>query len=161
MRCWPAQAVRFPPALPSILPPWRPPRAKWGLRALAALLMAVSGQAYRPRFEALERLFDALAGRNLGKRRRHPCTAAVSPRPPAAMLGNFRGDTLLIEPEKTRKTAKSAGPQGGTNLKPHRPSRLLRRSSKTLNLLMAGITLQTPYLMHGWATGFFGLVFAE
>jgi tRNA(Ile)-lysidine synthase len=31
-----------------------------GLRALASVLMAVSGQAYRPRFEALERLFDAL-----------------------------------------------------------------------------------------------------
>jgi tRNA(Ile)-lysidine synthase len=31
-----------------------------GLRALASVLMAVSGQAYRPRFDALERLFDAL-----------------------------------------------------------------------------------------------------
>ena len=31
-----------------------------GLRALASVLMAVSGQAYRPRFDSLERLFDAL-----------------------------------------------------------------------------------------------------
>jgi len=33
-----------------------------GLRALAWVLMAVSGQPYRPRFESLERLFDALTG---------------------------------------------------------------------------------------------------
>ena len=32
-----------------------------GLRALAGVLMAVSDQAYRPRFDSLERLFDALA----------------------------------------------------------------------------------------------------
>lgn len=35
-----------------------------GLRALASVLMAVSGQAYRPRFDSLERLFDALARAN-------------------------------------------------------------------------------------------------
>lgn len=33
-----------------------------GLRALAQVLMTVSGQAYRPRFDSLERLFDALSG---------------------------------------------------------------------------------------------------
>ena len=38
-----------------------------GLRALAALLMAVSGEGYRPRFEALERLFDSIGSGNLGK----------------------------------------------------------------------------------------------
>jgi tRNA(Ile)-lysidine synthase len=32
-----------------------------GLRALASVLMTVSGQSYRPRFESLERLFDALS----------------------------------------------------------------------------------------------------
>lgn len=37
-----------------------------GLRALAAVLMAVSGAAYRPRFEALERLFDRIAAGKLG-----------------------------------------------------------------------------------------------
>jgi tRNA(Ile)-lysidine synthase len=31
-----------------------------GLRALSAILMRVSGQAYRPRFERLEHLYDAL-----------------------------------------------------------------------------------------------------
>ena len=39
-----------------------------GLRALAAVLMAVSGQAYRPRFESLERLFDPIGGAPLGAR---------------------------------------------------------------------------------------------
>jgi tRNA(Ile)-lysidine synthase len=37
-----------------------------GLRALAAVLMSVSGAAYRPRFEALERLFDRIAAGALG-----------------------------------------------------------------------------------------------
>ena len=50
-----------------------------GLRALAALLMAVSGEAYRPRFERLERLFDARAG-TLG-RRRHPAWLPCCPAP--------------------------------------------------------------------------------
>src|SRR6185312_16781623 len=38
-----------------------------GLRALAALLMVVSGEGYRPRFEALERLFDSIANGQLGR----------------------------------------------------------------------------------------------
>ena len=38
-----------------------------GLRALAAVLMAVSGAPYRPRFEALERLFDTITGGTLGR----------------------------------------------------------------------------------------------
>src|SRR6185312_1547355 len=38
-----------------------------GLRALAKLLMAVSGQPYRPRFERLERLFDLIAEGGLGR----------------------------------------------------------------------------------------------
>ena len=37
-----------------------------GLRVLAALLRAVSGAPYRPRFEALERLFDRLVTGTLG-----------------------------------------------------------------------------------------------
>ncbi len=38
-----------------------------GLRALASVLMTVSGQPYRPRFERLERLFDRIADGGLGK----------------------------------------------------------------------------------------------
>jgi len=37
------------------------------LRALARILMGVSGQAYRPRFESLERLFDRIAQGSLGR----------------------------------------------------------------------------------------------
>jgi tRNA(Ile)-lysidine synthase len=37
-----------------------------GLRALAAVLMTVSRASYRPRFEALERLFDKIAAGELG-----------------------------------------------------------------------------------------------
>jgi tRNA(Ile)-lysidine synthase len=36
-----------------------------GLRALASVLMAVGGEAYRPRFESLERLFDRILGKQL------------------------------------------------------------------------------------------------
>jgi tRNA(Ile)-lysidine synthase len=37
-----------------------------GLRALAAVLMEVSGQAYRPRFDALERLYQRIVRNELG-----------------------------------------------------------------------------------------------
>jgi len=37
-----------------------------GLRALVRLLMGISGAQYRPRFEALERLFDRVCGGSLG-----------------------------------------------------------------------------------------------
>ena len=76
-----------------------------GLRALAALLMAVGGQAYRPRFEALERLFDAMAAGTLGSGvTLHGCRIA----PPGRGSRDFRAQTLLIQPEKPRKTGKSA-----------------------------------------------------
>ena len=52
-----------------------------GLRALAALLMAVSGAAYRPRFEALESLFDRIAA-GAGWAAAPPCMAAVLARAP-------------------------------------------------------------------------------
>jgi tRNA(Ile)-lysidine synthase len=75
-----------------------------GLRALAALLMAAGGQAYRPRFDSLERLFDRIAGGTLGAGvTLHGChirPAARSGRAKAAHL-------LLVEPEKPRKTAAS------------------------------------------------------
>jgi tRNA(Ile)-lysidine synthase len=52
-----------------------------GLRALAALLMAVSGEGYRPRFEALERLFDSIGSGELGKGATlHGCRLFPAPR---------------------------------------------------------------------------------
>ncbi len=79
-----------------------------GLRALARLLMAVSGQAYRPRFERLERLFDSLdrigAGRTL-----HGCRIAPS-------RAGFGPTTLVISRENRRveaKTGHASGRGGG------------------------------------------------
>ncbi len=72
-----------------------------GLRALAGVLMTVSGQAYRPRFEALERLFDRMAAGTVGKGANlHGCHIG-----PAAKTGaQF---ALLVRPENPRKTAGS------------------------------------------------------
>lgn len=69
-----------------------------GLRALAWVLMAVSGQAYRPRFDSLERLFDALV--TAGPRTSatlHGCHIG-----PAAK--NFAPFSLLVRREGPRKT---------------------------------------------------------
>jgi tRNA(Ile)-lysidine synthase len=76
-----------------------------GLRALAAVLMAVSGQPYRPRFEALERLFDRLAAGTLGRGvTLHGCHIGPVPR----SRPQFPAGTLLVVPENPRKTASSA-----------------------------------------------------
>ena len=76
-----------------------------GLRALAAVLMAVSGQPYRPRFEALERLFDRLAAGTLGRGvTLHGCHIGPVPR----SRQQFPAGALLVVPENPRKTASSA-----------------------------------------------------
>jgi tRNA(Ile)-lysidine synthase len=72
-----------------------------GLRSLATLLMAVSGQAYRPRFEALERLFDRLAGGGLaGGATLHGCRLAPAPR----RWRHFGPQTLVLTPEGSRRS---------------------------------------------------------
>jgi tRNA(Ile)-lysidine synthase len=77
-----------------------------GLRALARLLMIVSGQAYRPRFERLERLFDRLAAGNIGGGcTLHGCRLFVVPK----KEGAFGAGTLAIVPENV--------PQGGKRTK--------------------------------------------
>ena len=56
-----------------------------GLRALAAVLTRVSGEAYRPRFERLERLFDSIRDGTLGGGATlHGCIVAPAPRHLAA-----------------------------------------------------------------------------
>jgi tRNA(Ile)-lysidine synthase len=73
-----------------------------GLRALAALLMAVSGQAYRPRFERLERLFNAIAQGKIGAGRTlHGCRIAPLPRQKTADSAHI----LLIARESARTPA--------------------------------------------------------
>jgi tRNA(Ile)-lysidine synthase len=68
-----------------------------GLRALAAVLGRVSGQGYRPRFERLERLFDALTkakGRFPGATL-HGCRVTTSPR----RFKDFGEETLRVTKE--------------------------------------------------------------
>lgn len=72
-----------------------------GLRALAAVLMAVSGQAYRPRFDALERLYQRIVSNALGGGcTLHGCRIA----PLRRRNVNF---AVLVKPESPRKTAGS------------------------------------------------------
>ena len=74
-----------------------------GLRALAALLMAVSGEPYRPRFEALERLFDQVTAANFGGGATlHGCKLYPAAR--AAQL--FGPETIVLTKESSRKAAK-------------------------------------------------------
>ena len=74
-----------------------------GLRALAALLMAVSGEAYRPRFEALERLFDRLIQGSLGKGATlHGCRLYPAPR----LAQIFGPKTLVLAKESSRTAPK-------------------------------------------------------
>ena len=78
-----------------------------GLRALAQMLMIVSGHAYRPRFERLERLFDRLASGAIGGGcTLHGCRLFVVPK----QDGAFGAGTLAIVPENVpqgRKSSKS------------------------------------------------------
>ncbi len=75
-----------------------------GLRALAAILSRVSGEAYRPRFERLERLFDSLlAGTLGGGATLHGCRIGPAPRTEAV----FGSATLTITREKGRSGAHS------------------------------------------------------
>jgi tRNA(Ile)-lysidine synthase len=76
-----------------------------GLRALSAVLMAVSGQPYRPRFEGLERLFDRIGTGELGAGATlHGCH--ISPAPKAYRAGTAA--LLLVRRENPRKTGSSA-----------------------------------------------------
>jgi tRNA(Ile)-lysidine synthase len=70
-----------------------------GLRGLAALLMAVSGEPYRPRFEALERLFDSIGSGELGRGATlHGCRLF----PAARAAQAFGAKTLVLARESSR-----------------------------------------------------------
>jgi tRNA(Ile)-lysidine synthase len=71
-----------------------------GLRALAALLQRVSGQGYRPRFAALERLHGQIAGGTLGG---GATLSGCVLRPAPARERIFGPATLKMTPEKGRK----------------------------------------------------------
>ena len=74
-----------------------------GLRSLASVLMAVGGQAYRPRFESLERLFDQITGAGLaGGTTLHGCHI----RPAGRASAPFSLAVVLENPRKTGSSLK-------------------------------------------------------
>jgi len=67
-----------------------------GLRALAQLLMIVSGQSYRPRFERLERLFERVCAQDIGRGvTLHGCKLATA----LPNEGAFGVGTLVVSRE--------------------------------------------------------------
>jgi tRNA(Ile)-lysidine synthase len=82
--------------------------AELGLRALARMLAKVSGEAYRPRFERLERLYQSIVARTLaGGATLQGCRIAPAPRRHAA----FGTDSLMIAKEPGRRgTRRRADP---------------------------------------------------
>lgn len=74
-----------------------------GLRVLCTALMRVSGAAYRPRFERLEALFDAMMGDRFAARTLMGCRIGKAPKV-RATLGE---GTLLIARAPARKTGLS------------------------------------------------------
>ncbi|MDR3525733.1 MAG: tRNA lysidine(34) synthetase TilS [Rhizomicrobium sp.] len=77
--------------------------AELALRALAGILMLVSSNPYRPRFDRLRSLFAAIAAGGLGGGRTlHGCRIAPAPKP-ARLFGPV---TLLISLENRQKRAK-------------------------------------------------------
>lgn len=86
------EGVLLDPAALAAAPP------EVALRALAAVLMAVSGAAYRPRFESLERLLAALTSvGGIRGQTLHGCH-----------IGPVPGGALLVRRENPRKAAGSA-----------------------------------------------------
>jgi tRNA(Ile)-lysidine synthase len=78
-----------------------------GLRALASVLSRVSGEAYRPRFESLERLFDFIISGSLeGGATLHGCIVA----PAAAADRVFGSATITILRESPRKVREPGAP---------------------------------------------------
>jgi tRNA(Ile)-lysidine synthase len=76
-----------------------------GLRSFAWLLSRVSGEPYRPRFERLERLFDAICrGELVAARTLHGCRVAPGGKGEAV----FGLHTIVISPELTRNQSGSA-----------------------------------------------------
>jgi hypothetical protein len=71
-----------------------------GLRTLAAVLMAVSGAAYRPRFEALERLFDRIGRDALGG---GATLLGCRIGPAGRALRGTGGPLLLVQRESARR----------------------------------------------------------
>ena len=74
-----------------------------GLRALCAVLMRIGGTAYRPRFERLEDLFNAILSEEFAARTLAGCRIGKAPKARAA----FGPSTLLVVREPARRTGLS------------------------------------------------------
>lgn len=73
------------------------------LRALARMLMTVSGNTYRPRFERLERVFAWLENGSFSRScTLHGCHISRAPK----RIAIFGEETVLIAPEPPRRTRK-------------------------------------------------------
>jgi tRNA(Ile)-lysidine synthase len=84
-----------------------------GLRVLAKLLSLVSGEEYRPRFDSLERLFDAILGGGLGGGATlHGCI--VAPAPVRDQI--FGSATIVISREEGRKLKEPVPPPARTRV---------------------------------------------
>jgi tRNA(Ile)-lysidine synthase len=81
-----------------------------GLRVLSAILVRVSGRVYRPRFERLEMLYDAIIFGNGGKARTlHSCRIGPTARREAV----YGQETLKVVREKPRKSSRNPRPGAG------------------------------------------------
>jgi tRNA(Ile)-lysidine synthase len=78
-----------------------------GLRALSTVLMRLSGASYRPRFERLQALFDAIIAGDFAPRTLCGCRVGLAPRAKAV----FGQATLLITREGRRNSARKAEEQ--------------------------------------------------
>jgi tRNA(Ile)-lysidine synthase len=76
-----------------------------GLRALSHILGKIGGEAYRPRFESLEALYDAICSAAVFRARTlHGCRVGKAPK----RAQFFGPQTLEIAPEPARKSPRAA-----------------------------------------------------
>lgn len=114
-----AKAILLDPAALAAAP------RELGLRGLAHLLMQVGGQDYRPRFEALERLFGRIADSTLaGGATLHGCRIAPAP----ARFRVFGAGTLMIAPENSARSSRRGDKATARPQSPHIPSKTGRKS---------------------------------
>ncbi|HWA31137.1 MAG TPA: tRNA lysidine(34) synthetase TilS [Rhizomicrobium sp.] len=94
-----------------------------GLRALAGMLSRISGEAYRPRFGRLERLFDSIRDATLGGGATlHGCIVAPASRFPAP----FGTGTLAVMREKGRNFMEQAPSAARKEVAPEKAPRKRR-----------------------------------
>jgi tRNA(Ile)-lysidine synthase len=98
-----------------------------GLRALAAVLSRVSGEAYRPRFGRLERLYDSIRDGSLGGGATlHGCIVAPATRATLACGPGTLAVTREVGRTVSEKPAAAAPYKGAVPAKPPKPAKKRR-----------------------------------